>query len=119
MVLAKSQIQAAEASLTSHDAHLAACQQQLDQLHDEVRAADEAADLVCNNVLTMHSSALYFLSVAGANALITSVAWRVTVAPTQSKLQMPATIKLQPMLPSLQGMAHAGVLGSDTARGFA
>lgn len=46
MVLAKSQTQAADASLMSHDAQLAACQQQLNQLCDEARAADEAAELV-------------------------------------------------------------------------
>lgn len=59
MDVAKSQITAAEASLTSHDAQLAACQQHLNQLHDEAQAADQVADLVCNKTVTIHSPALY------------------------------------------------------------
>lgn len=62
MDIVKSQISAAEASQASHDAQLAACQQHLNQLHEEAQAADEVADLVCNKTVTMHSPALYSFS---------------------------------------------------------
>ena len=54
MDLAKSQIFAAAASLSSHEAQLASCQQHLTRLHEEAQAADEVADLVlqhdCHNI---------------------------------------------------------------------
>lgn len=59
MDLAKTRISAAEAGVTSHDAQLAACQQHLNKLFAEAQAADQAAQLVCNVAITMHSPTLY------------------------------------------------------------
>lgn len=114
MDLAKTRISAAEAGVTSHDAQLAACQQHLNKLCAEAQAADQAAQRVCNVAVTMHSLTLYLVSHSD-HCMVhlcclmchSSIDAKQTATLATSKLQSFVTCK---------ALAHAGMLGSDTAR---